>query len=257
MTQQTIFITGAAAGIGRETALLFSSKGWYVGLYDIDKTGLDDLSNQIGSDRCCAGFMDVRDPESVKSSFAHFANHTGGKLHILFNNAGIIYAGDIDAISLEAHKRLIDINVWGVINCTVQAIPYLKNSSPARIINMSSASALYGHPYLTSYAASKMAVRSITEGLDIGLSKHGIKVCDLMPLWVNTNLAEDAASQWKGLTMDEVKITTNTVAKTVWKAAHSNKLHWLVGAKTKFYNTLGKILPSPVMRMSARIIMKE
>lgn len=257
MNQKSIFITGAAAGIGKETALLFSKKGWFVGLFDVDEAGLQTLRTEIGEAQCCAHVMDVCDKDSVHNALNFFTQHTNGTLDILFNNAGIIYAGEIDQIDLDQHKRLIDINVWGVINCTVQALPYLKATPDSHIINMSSASALYGHPFLTSYAASKMAVRSITEGLDIALNKYGIKVSDLMPLWVKTNLAQDAAHQWKGLTMNEVKITTQTVANTVWNAAHSSKLHWLVGAQTKFYHVLGKILPSPLMRLSARIILKE
>lgn len=257
MSSKSIFITGAAAGIGKETALLFSEQGWYVGLFDIDESGLLALSKQIGSDKCCFQVMDVCDKESVKNALSFFTKQTNGTLNVLFNNAGIIYAGEIDEINLDQHKRLIDINVWGVLNCTVQALPYLKATPDSQIINMSSASALYGHPFLVSYAASKMAVRSMTEGLDIALKKYDIRVTDLMPLWVKTNLAQDAASQWKGLTMNEVQITTKTVARTVWKAAHGTKLHWLVGAKTKFYHVLGKLLPSPMMRLSARIILKE
>ena len=257
MPRKSIFITGAARGIGKETALLFSQRGWYVGLYDIDEAGLAALAGDIGADGCCYQKMDVCAKDSVGQALLHFSQHTGGTLDVLFNNAGIIYAGELDAIDLDQHKRLIDINVWGVLNCTVQALPYLKTTPGACIVNMSSASALYGHPFLTSYAASKMAVRSITEGLDIGLKKYGINVCDLMPLWVNTNLAKDAASQWKGLTMAEVNITTSTIAETVWKAVHGSKLHWLVGAKTKFYHILGKLMPSPLMRLSARVIMKE
>ena len=257
MSQKSIFITGAAAGIGKETALLFSQKGWYVGLFDIDEAGLSTLSQEIGPDHCCAKYMDVCDKDSVREALSFFSKHTEGRLDILFNNAGIIYAGEIDTIDLDKHKRLLDINVWGVVNCTVQALPYLKETSSSQIINMSSASALYGHPFLTSYAASKMAVRSITEGLDIALKKYDIKVSDLMPLWVKTNLAQDAVDQWNGLSMNEVHITTQKIAQTVWKAAHASKLHWMVGTMTRFYHVLGKLLPSPIMRFSARIILKE
>lgn len=257
MSQKSIFITGAAAGIGKETALLFSQKGWYVGLFDIDEDGLNALSQEIESDLCCSQVMDVCDKKSVHDALTFFSEQTKGTIDVLFNNAGIIYAGELDEIDLDQHKRLIDINVWGVLNCTVQALPYLKATPGSQVINMSSASALYGHPFLTSYAASKMAVRSITEGLDIALKKYDIRVSDLMPLWVKTNLAQDAANQWKGLTMKEVQITTKTIAQTVWKATHSSKLHWLVGTKTRFYHVLGKLLPSPIMRLSARIILKE
>ncbi len=257
MERNTIFITGAASGIGKETALLFSQKGWFVGLFDIDLAGLEQLQAQIGADRCCVKYLDVRDRQSVSEAIRFFTDVTDGAFNVLFNNAGIIEAGAIDEIDLEAHKRILDVNVWGVINCTVQALPFLKRSSPACIVNMSSASALYGHPFLSSYAASKMAVRSLTEGLDIALAKHRIKVCDLMPLWVHTNLAQHAADQWQGLDMQEVTITSSAVAEAVWKAIHGKRLHWLLGRKTHLYHVLGKILPSPLMRMTAHMILKE
>ena len=257
MPSKNIFITGAAAGIGKETALYFADKGWYVGLFDIDEAGLEALAQTIGEERCCKHYLDVTDESSVGAAIKYFGEQTNGSMNVLFNNAGIIHAGDIDSISLAKHKQLLDVNVWGVINCTVQALPLLKASKPATIVNMCSASAIYGHPSLTSYAASKMAVRSITEGLDLGLKKHGIKVCDLMPIWVNTDLATNAANEWSGLKESDVKITPQAVAKTVWKAVHGGKLHWLMGGETRFYSFLTKILPTSVTRMTAGIIMKD
>ncbi len=257
MSLKNIFITGAAAGIGRETALYFAQQGWFVGLFDIDETGLAAVSEKIDKGQCCAHLIDVRDEASVANAISFFARHTDGQMNVLFNNAGIIHAGDIDSISLANHKRLIDINVWGVLNCTIQALPLLKKSTPATIVNMCSASAIYGHPSLTSYAASKMAVKSITEGLDIGLAKHGIKVCDLMPIWVKTDLAQQAANEWKGLKKNDVKISKDAVAKKVWQAVHGSRLHWLMGGETRFYNILTKILPNRITRMTARIILKD
>lgn len=257
MTKNTIFITGAAAGIGRETALLFAGKGWYVGLYDVNEDALAPLVDTIGAAQCCAHYIDVRDTDAVFRAVDHFASNTGGRMNVLFNNAGIIRAGAVDEIGLEAQKQIIDVNVWGVLNCTIQALPLLKASSPACIVNMSSASALYGHPYLTAYAASKMAVRSITEGLDIALEADGIKVCDLMPIWVRTGLAQHAADALSGLQMADVKITPQAVAKTVWKAVHGSRLHWLMGGETRFYNILSKVLPNRLIRATARMILKS
>ncbi|MEM8485665.1 MAG: SDR family oxidoreductase [Bacteroidota bacterium] len=257
MPRKNIFITGAAAGIGKETARLFAAKDWFVGLFDIDEAGLKTLSDELGEANACWHVLDVTDTQSVADAVAFFGEKTGQSMHVLFNNAGIIHAGDIDAISLAQHKQLIDVNVWGVINCSVQALPLLKQTKGAAIVNMSSASALYGHPSLTSYAASKMAVRSITEGMDLGLEKHGIRVSDVMPIWVKTNLAKNAANEWQGLKNSDVKITPQAVAKRVWKAAHSKKLHWLMGAETYVYSFLGKIMPAAITRRTAAIITKD
>ncbi len=256
MSRKNIFITGAAAGIGRETARLFASKGWYVGLFDIDESGLQALAKELGEENCCWHLLDVTSTQSVQKAIAFYGNKTDQTMHVLFNNAGIIHAGDIDAIHLEQHKKLIDVNVWGVINCSVQALPLLKQTNDAAIVNMSSASALYGHPSLTSYAASKMAVRSITEGMDLGLAKHGVRVSDVMPIWVKTDLAKNAANEWGGLKNSDVKITPQAVAQRVWKAAHKKKLHWLMGAETRIYHFLAKIMPGEITRRTAAIITK-
>ena len=257
MTSKTIFITGAAAGIGKETALLFARRGWYVGLFDIDEDALRPLAEIIGPDHCCAYPIDVRDIDSVLHALDYFSSQTGGRLNVLFNNAGIIVAGELDDIDLEAQKQLLDINIWGVLNCTQQAMPLLKASEPACVVNMSSASALYGHPSLTAYAASKMAVRSITEGLDIGLAKYGIKVCDLMPFWVNTSLAQNAADAWEGLKMKDVRLGPAQIAENVWKAVHGSRLHWLIGRETHAYNLLARLLPGFALRFFARTILKS
>ncbi len=257
MPPKNIFITGAAAGIGRQTALLFAQKGWYVGLFDIDKNKLETLAREIGENKCCHYPVDVSDEDSVRNAIDFFGQHTDGAMNVLFNNAGIIHAGALDDIPLGNHRRIIDINFWGVINCTVQALPLLRKATAAAIVNMSSASALYGHPSLTTYAATKMAVRSITQGLDLALKQDNIKVCDLMPIWVKTSLAENAASEWSGLKSTDVKITPEKVAQTVWRAVHGGKLHWLMGGETRFYNFLNKLLPNRITRLTAGLILKD
>ena len=217
MNKPSIFITGAGSGIGKEIALLFAQKEWFVGLYDIDESSVATLASEIGAENCCYGRLDVREETDAQQCMASFVKHTGGKMHVLVNNAGIIQAGALDSIPGEAHRRVIDVNVWGVLNCTLQALPHLRKTPRAQVINISSASALYGHPALTAYAASKMAVKSITEGLDLAFRKEGIRVNDIMPMWVNAGVAHNASSQWTGVSSKQMRITPQKVAQTVWK----------------------------------------
>lgn len=255
MNKPSIFITGAGSGIGKEIALLFAQKEWFVGLYDIDEASVAALARDIGENHSCFGRLDVREEEDAKRCMEAFAAHTGGRMHVLVNNAGIIQAGAFDRIPGEAHRRVIDVNVWGVLNCTLQALPHLRNTPRAQVINISSASALYGHPALTAYAASKMAVKSITEGLDLAFRKEGIRVNDIMPMWVNAGVAHDASSQWTGVSTKQMRITPQKVAQTVWKATQRNKLHWLLGVDTWTYHLLGKVFPQFMTRFTARFIM--
>lgn len=225
MNQKSIFITGAASGIGRETALLFAKKEWFVGIFDVNKAGLKDLESDIGSSNCCSGIMDVTDPESVRKGINAFALTTGGRMDVLVNNAGILKFGLFEDVPLETHLRIVDVNFKGCLTVIHCAIPCLKKTSGARIINMSSASSIYGVPDLSVYSATKHALSAMTEALNIELEQHGIYVCDIRPPYVKTPLL-DTAAPVHSIRMMGVNLGPEKVAKAVWKAAHGKKLHW-------------------------------
>ncbi|MCP6059511.1 SDR family NAD(P)-dependent oxidoreductase, partial [Klebsiella pneumoniae] len=84
------------------------------------------------------------------------------------------------------HARILAINVQGVVQMTHAAFPYLKATPGAQVINMGSASGVYGTPHMASYSASKFAVRGFTEALELEWRRHGIRVGDLMPPFVRT-----------------------------------------------------------------------
>jgi NADP-dependent 3-hydroxy acid dehydrogenase YdfG len=223
--KKCIFITGAASGIGRATALHFSQQGWYVGLFDVDIEELAKLSEQIGEDHCCFEEMDVTQMVDVQHAVNLFGEHTNGQMDVLFNNAGIYRVGYFESIDIGEQRRIIDINVMGVMNCTHAAFEMLKQTPGSRIISMSSASAIYGTPHLAAYSASKFAVRALTEALNIEFERHDIIVSDIMVAFVQTPLLDKTAiafAQEKG----GVNVTADEVAATVWEAAHGNKVHW-------------------------------
>jgi short-subunit dehydrogenase len=228
MKKKTIVITGAASGIGLETALLFAKNDWYVGLFDINQAGLDDLETRIGPENCFSRFMDVADAESVREGIHAFAEKTGGKIHVLFNNAGILKFGLFENVSLQDHLRIIEVNFMGCITCIFHCLNYLKQTSGARIINMSSASSIYGIPDLSVYSATKHALSAMTEALNLELERYGIHVCDIRPPYVKTPLLDSPEEVYSIKTM-KVLVGPEYVAKRVWKAAHRKKLHWNIG----------------------------
>jgi NAD(P)-dependent dehydrogenase (short-subunit alcohol dehydrogenase family) len=229
MNKKTIVITGAASGIGLETALLFAKNGWFVGLFDINQFGLDDLAARIGPENCFSRLMDVADADSVKQGIDAFAEKTGGKIHVLLNNAGILKFGLFENVPLQDHLRIIEVNFKGCINCIFHCLTYLKQTSGARIINMSSASSIYGIPDLSVYSAAKHALSAMTEALNLELERHGIHVCDIRPPYVKTPLLDSPEEIYSIKTM-KVLLTPAYVARRVWKAAHGRKLHWNIGA---------------------------
>jgi NAD(P)-dependent dehydrogenase (short-subunit alcohol dehydrogenase family) len=228
MNKKTIVITGAASGIGLETALLFAKNGWFVGLFDINPFGLDDLAARIGPENCFSRVMDVADADSVRNGIDAFVQKTGGKIHVLLNNAGILKFGLFENVSLADHLRIIEVNFMGCINCMHHCLKYLKQTPGARIINMSSASSLYGIPDLSVYSATKHALSAMTEALNLELARHGIHVCDIRPPYVKTPLLDSPEEIYSIKTL-KILLGPAYVAKRVWKAAHGKKLHWNIG----------------------------
>lgn len=244
---KSIFITGASAGIGKATALLFASKGWFVGITDVNTAGLEELKK---STSCKIGYsapLDVTDAGKVSSVLKEFNSAAGGRTDVLFNNAGIFRLGPFEDIALKDHHAILNINAGGMMNCTYHAFPYLKNTKGSRVINMASVASIIGAPTEASYAASKFWVRGFTEALHVEWKQYGIHVCDIMPNFVNTPMVE----QNPGKFVDSVGvyITAEDVAATVWKAAERKRLHWLIDRlPNRFYYKLRSFVPESMER---------
>jgi len=229
-TRKSIFITGAASGIGRATALYFARQGWFAGLCDINAGSLRDLQREIGEDRACYMVADVTRQESLRSAVETFGTHTGGRMDVLFNCAGILRMGPHQEIPIEEQTQTVAVNLNGVLHGIQTSLPLLKQTPGAAVINMSSASAVYGGPELAVYSATKFAVRGLTEALDIEFEPLGIRVCDIMVPYVATPMIVDAAVQATSVRRLGVRVSPEKVAATVWRAAHGQKLHWKIGA---------------------------
>lgn len=227
--QKSIFITGAASGIGREAALLFAQRGWFVGLFDVNEPDLKALYDDIGPDYACCQRMDVTRPESVRAGAELLAGRTGGRLDVLFNNAGVLYMGRHQTIDPELKRRTVDVNLSGVLNGIDACFDLLKSTRGARIVTMSSASALYGTPELAVYSATKAAVCALTEALNIEFEPLGIHVCDIMAPYVQTPMITAAPVAAASVARLGVHITPRQVAEVVWQAAHGRRRHWQVG----------------------------
>lgn len=245
--RRSIFITGAAAGIGRAVAECFAKAGWFVGLYDVDEAAVQALQQQLGAGRAIAGRLDVADPQAWGPHLDAFVQ-AAGRMDVLFNNAGIAVTDRFEDAALLRHHRLIDINLKGVVNGCHAALPHLKKTPGARVINMCSASALYGQPMLSTYSATKAAVRSLTEALDIEWQQHDIRVMDVLPLFVNTAMVRDEVSKMKTVKMLGVHLTADDVAQTVWRlsspaSARGLAVHWPVGLQTKLFYAASKMTP--------------
>ncbi len=190
---KSVFITGAAAGIGRETALAFAAKGYIVGAYDIDDAGLASLAREIRNSggTVHTGHLDVVDANEMSQRVSEFAHANGDRLDVMINNAGILLGGRFQDLDPKAHHREIDINCKGVVNGLHAAFPYLRSTPASVAVNLASASAIYGQAELAVYSATKFFVRGITEALDLEWEQYGIRVISMWPLYVKTAMTDD------------------------------------------------------------------
>lgn len=189
-------VTGGSSGIGAATASLLHEEGARVVV--LDRTQGDDA-------RLVYKVCDLVDPDSVDRAVAAVAAELGG-IDVLINNAGIGAVGDIAANSDEEWRHVFDVNVLGIARVTRAALPYLKRSSAAAIVNTSSVVARIGVPQRALYSATKGAVASLTLAMAADHVHDGIRVNAVLPgtadtPWVSRLLADapDAAGAAESL----------------------------------------------------------
>jgi NAD(P)-dependent dehydrogenase (short-subunit alcohol dehydrogenase family) len=176
-------ITGAASGIGAETARLFAEEGARV-------VGVDIASGAEGE---LAIEADVTDEEQVRAMYARAAEELG-RIDVLFNNAGISPPEDRSAIetSLEAWRRVQDVNLSSVFLCCKHGIPHLLAAGGGSVINTASFVAVMGAATSQiSYTASKGGVLALSRELGVELARRGVRVNALCPGPVNTPLLQE------------------------------------------------------------------
>jgi NADP-dependent 3-hydroxy acid dehydrogenase YdfG len=241
MDQKFIFITGAAGGIGRATAELFHKQGWFVGCYDVDLESLQQLERQLG-DRVLSSYLDVRDKVAFDQAMEAFSERSGGRLDIMFNNAGMAVGGSFDAVPFDKITDMVNINLVGVMTGIYVAIPLLKQTENSLCFTTSSSSATFGSPGMATYAATKHAVKGLTEALSVELAPYGCRAADVLPgiidtaLWQGSLYTEDGSVAAipnmpklnAGRTDASRTIAPSEVAECVWNAYHGDKLHWYV-----------------------------
>jgi NAD(P)-dependent dehydrogenase (short-subunit alcohol dehydrogenase family) len=176
-------ITGAASGIGAETARLFASEGARVVGVDIDEGAEGELALQAN----------VAEEDEVREMYAQ-AEKEMGRIDVLFNNAGISPDDDASVLdtSLEAWQRVQDVNLKGVFLGCKHGIPRLLSSGGGSVINTASFVAVMGAASSQiSYTASKGGVLALSRELGVEFAKRGVRVNALCPGPVNSPLLEE------------------------------------------------------------------
>ncbi|MEI9992390.1 MAG: SDR family oxidoreductase [Rhizomicrobium sp.] len=256
--RKAVFITGAASGIGLGTARRFAREGWFVGLADIDAAGLRAALDAIGRQNGASYLLDVRDAPAWADALSIFAAASGGRLDVLVNNAGVASYGYIEEQSDEEIARQLDVNIKGVISGARAALPYLRKTPGSQLINVSSCASLYGAPKLSIYAATKFAVRGLSEALDIEFSRFGIGVKCIMPWFVDTPILDAGSKNSNEKMSDSLKqggvpvYTVEECAGVIWDSLGSKELKHIVGARGRQLAFLTRLFPAMVRRQLAK-----
>lgn len=177
-------ITGASSGIGRAAAKALVEEGVRVVLVARSRDKLAALAAELG-DRAVVKAADVADAEAVARVFAEVKQEFGG-VDLLFNNAGVGYHNPFEHSTREEWRATIDANLYGVLNCTQQAIPLLRGRAGAMISTVSSVGGRYGIAGWSVYNATKFAVVGFHDALRKELGEEGIRVSLIEPGAVHT-----------------------------------------------------------------------
>src|SRR4051812_20002366 len=181
-------ITGAAGGIGREAAMLFSAEGASVCVADVDPGKGEQTAGECREAFFCQ--VDVSYPASVEAMYSATSERYGG-VDVLYNNAGIMPADDASILETEpdAWQRVQDVNTKGVYLCCKYGIPHVLDAGGGSVINVASFVALVGAATSQiSYTASKGAVLALSRELAVQFARRGVRVNALCPGPVETPL---------------------------------------------------------------------
>ena len=246
---ETAAITGAARGIGRATAEAFLRQGMRVAIGDLDIEAAKRTASELGA-RTVALPLDVTD----RASFAGFldaAEEQLGPLDVLVNNAGIMQVGRFIDEDDSTARRMIDINLHGVIFGTKLALERMIPRDRGHIVNISSQAGKFGAPGGATYSATKHAVVGLTEAVrgELRLMGAHIDVSYVMPAVVNTELGSGL-----GAVRGIPNLEPTEVADAIVEAVQTGRIDVWVPKRAKRTSTVFSLLPRQLSEGMARAI---
>ena len=226
-------VTGSSSGIGEAVARRLSALGASV---VINSATSVDAGRRIAAELGAEAIYvqaDIADKAAGERLLAATLGRFG-RLDILVNNAGVLTTGAFQDVPLKTHEQMIDINFYGALAGLHAAFPYLRDTAGAQVVNMCSASAIYGQPELATYSATKFALRALTEALELEWRRYGIRVLAVWPLFVQTAMT-DGVETGSTKTLG-IHLKPEDVAKAVYSATHSGR-RWL----TRVHYPVGRL----------------
>ena len=252
-------ITGGGSGIGRALALALGEKGCNLALVDVNEEGMAETKRRLrGSGlKISTHIADVSNEKAMKAMAAEVIE-TQGRVNLLFNNAGITYAKSFEGHSLADWKKIVGINLWGVIYGCHYFLPYLKEQEgQAHIINLSSMVAFVGPPEQTSYSTTKAAIKGFSESLWAELHPQGIGVTVALPGAIRTSIMDEAlksaedreAFEKTKAVVDKMAMPVDKAARKILKAVIKDRMRIVVGLDAMLFEGAKRAMPENVHKM--------
>jgi short-subunit dehydrogenase len=192
--QQTALVTGASSGIGRETAVKLAEKGFAVIAAARRMERLAELADQV--EGITPLQVDLSQPDDTER-FCSYLSELPAAVSVLVNNAGYSVRGALEDVSIDAAKRLFEVNIFALIRVTQACLPAMRRQKKGIIVNLSSIVGKFTFPGSGIYAASKHALEAITDAMRLELAPMGIKVVAIRPGPIATEF-NDVATEMTG-----------------------------------------------------------
>ncbi|MBI9075420.1 MAG: SDR family oxidoreductase [Desulfatibacillum sp.] len=263
-------VTGAASGIGRATALALAGKGAVLFITDINELGLKQTAQEIenqGGTVALAKALDISDHEAVRG-LAQEIHGAHGALDILMNNAGVALFAQPQDVTMEDWRKIINVNLWGVIHGIECFIPEMvKSGKGGHVVNVSSTAGLFGLPWHLAYCASKHGVVGMSEVLRYDLHKYNIKVTVVCPGAVNTGILDSVKIKAAASNVEHLKakfrkmaLTPEKVGGQIVRAIEKNQYLLITSGDIKalyFFKTKCFPVYHGIMRLVTRFMDKD
>ena len=258
-------VTGAGSGIGQALAIELARSGAKLAISDVDTEGLAATEERLAAIGAPvkADRLDVTEREAFAVYADAVAEHFG-RVNQIYNNAGIAFAGDVEASQFKDIERVMDVDFWGVVNGTKVFLPHLIASGDGHVINISSVFGLFSVPGQAAYNAAKFAVRGFTEALrqEMMVAGHAVKVTTVHPGGIKTAIVRNMETV-EGLdkdglaqTFDKKLASTSPqkAAQIILDGVRRNRARVLVGPDAKALDLIVRATGSGYQRLFSTVM---
>jgi NAD(P)-dependent dehydrogenase (short-subunit alcohol dehydrogenase family) len=247
-------VTGAGSGIGKALAEELARRGAHAVISDINPERIRSVAESIAGTNgaVTASTLDVTDYDAVKKMIDETAS-AHGRIDFLFNNAGIAVSGPAEDFTIEDWRRVIDVNLYGVVHGISVAFPLMVRQGFGHIVNTASIEGLLPGATIPSYVASKYGVVGLSSALNIAGADHGVKVSAVCPGYVKTAIFSDSKAirmdRDRGMVeMDRLRgITAEECAIAILRGVERNKAFIVVTGAAKIGWLLYRLSPEFMM----------